>query len=536
MFLEVGPQQALTRLNRRIVDERTAPGIISCDNPKRPGVEQLYRVKALLECVGALEASDVSGQHSLAAAPAAHADAKPAKGSITYVDATLRRRKKMRDTATKSSHGESSPGIAQTVQPRVSTARTATGMVTAMTSACQSPAQARLPPWGRTLRPRRQWKSRQQQDQRIRSICHQPRLRQDCRARTTIGTGSVASSGDQGRRPCVRAIGNVPHQFRRRANRLSAEVVELDADLEADLGIDSIKKAQLFGELQEYFDVRPGGSRPKGLSLDEFTTLRHVLELSRQGTPTDRAQAGSAAVAADANLGRRRAGGARRAGRNAAPAAKPRLHRPPRRSPSRAVEAARPEPGNWKRSSSTSWSSRPAIRRSRRAGRRPGSRLGHRQHQEGPAVRRAARVLRRASHRRDLTLDDFPTLRHVSNFLQGIADEGPGQPRPQLPQRQRRPPQRRPAPVGRHGQPLARHTPAAIGPALRRQLPTRPAARRAEQLETFLINFVVEQTGYPPEVVELDADLEADLGIDSIKKAQLFGELAEYFDVTPSKS
>ena len=53
-------------------------------------------------------------------------------------------------------------------------------------------------------------------------------------------------------------------------------------------------------------------------------------------------------------------------------------------------------------------------------------------------------------------------------------------------------------------------------------------------LEKFLINFVVEQTGYPPEVVELDADLEADLGIDSIKKAQLFGELREYFDVTPS--
>ena len=51
------------------------------------------------------------------------------------------------------------------------------------------------------------------------------------------------------------------------------------------------------------------------------------------------------------------------------------------------------------------------------------------------------------------------------------------------------------------------------------------------ELEKFLINFVVEQTGYPPEVVELDADLEADLGIDSIKKAQLFGELAEYFDV-----
>ncbi len=30
------------------------------------------------------------------------------------------------------------------------------------------------------------------------------------------------------------------------------------------------------------------------------------------------------------------------------------------------------------------------------------------------------------------------------------------------------------------------------------------------QLEQILIDFVVEQTGYPPEIVELDADLEAD--------------------------
>ncbi len=57
------------------------------------------------------------------------------------------------------------------------------------------------------------------------------------------------------------------------------------------------------------------------------------------------------------------------------------------------------------------------------------------------------------------------------------------------------------------------------------------AGTNAAELEAFLINFVVEQTGYPAEVVDLDADLEADLGIDSIKKAQLFGELQEYFDI-----
>jgi acyl transferase domain-containing protein/acyl carrier protein len=48
-------------------------------------------------------------------------------------------------------------------------------------------------------------------------------------------------------------------------------------------------------------------------------------------------------------------------------------------------------------------------------------------------------------------------------------------------------------------------------------------------IEAFLIDFVVEQTGYPREIVELDADLEADLGIDSIRKAQLFGEIGQNY-------
>ena len=53
------------------------------------------------------------------------------------------------------------------------------------------------------------------------------------------------------------------------------------------------------------------------------------------------------------------------------------------------------------------------------------------------------------------------------------------------------------------------------------------------ELAEFLVTFVVEQTGYPSDIVELDADLEADLGIDSIKKAQLFGEIGEYFSIPP---
>ncbi len=52
-----------------------------------------------------------------------------------------------------------------------------------------------------------------------------------------------------------------------------------------------------------------------------------------------------------------------------------------------------------------------------------------------------------------------------------------------------------------------------------------------KELSRFMVDFVVEHTGYPPDVVALDADFEADLGLDSIKLAQLFGELRNHFQL-----
>src|SRR5262249_60295764 len=57
-----------------------------------------------------------------------------------------------------------------------------------------------------------------------------------------------------------------------------------------------------------------------------------------------------------------------------------------------------------------------------------------------------------------------------------------------------------------------------------------PAAVPA-QLELFLVNFVVEPTGFLSEVADLDADLAFALRDALPMKAQLFGELQEYFDV-----
>ncbi len=66
----------------------------------------------------------------------------------------------------------------------------------------------------------------------------------------------------------------------------------------------------------------------------------------------------------------------------------------------------------------------------------------------------------------------------------------------------------------------------------REWLETAPAVDSNRQAMTdFMIDFVIEHTGYPREIVDVTADLEADLGLDSIKLAQLFGELRSQFDI-----
>ncbi len=165
-----------------------------------------------------------------------------------------------------------------------------------------------------------------------------------------------------------------------------AEIIDLDWDMEADLGIDSIKKAQLFGELRELFDIENSLSADarSRFALDQFRTLRNVLDLLAQSGGKHEWLVDSPTAASDF---------------------------------------------------------------------------------ESPS----------------------PTLISSS------------------------------------------HSEVRMAAATPRDIAAIPSPTSDSVLEQFLIDYVVEQTGYPPEIIDLDAEFEADLGIDSIKKAQLFGELREYF-------
>ncbi|NPD86676.1 SDR family NAD(P)-dependent oxidoreductase, partial [Lentimicrobium sp. L6] len=59
------------------------------------------------------------------------------------------------------------------------------------------------------------------------------------------------------------------------------------------------------------------------------------------------------------------------------------------------------------------------------------------------------------------------------------------------------------------------------------------------QLEKMLLTVVSEKTGYPAEMLEMNMDMEADLGIDSIKRVEIFGALTKQYpdmsDINPSE-
>ena len=52
-----------------------------------------------------------------------------------------------------------------------------------------------------------------------------------------------------------------------------------------------------------------------------------------------------------------------------------------------------------------------------------------------------------------------------------------------------------------------------------------------EEVDTSLIEIVVKHTGYPADFIEMDQDLEGELGIDTVKQAEIMGDVREMFNL-----
>ncbi|MBQ6615169.1 MAG: hypothetical protein IJH67_02265 [Thermoguttaceae bacterium] len=300
------------------------------------------------------------------------------------------------------------------------------------------------------------------------------------------------------------------------------EMVEMDADLEGDLGIDSIKKAQLMGELNEkYHFVDVSAPADNDMSLDDFPTLGSIRDYLLSKAGESQSAMSNEQLANDAS---------------AAPVPMPTPEPEPAPAPSPAPLATR--------NSQLVTISKEELESAlvsfvvEQTG-YPEEMVEMDADLEGDlgidSIKKAQLMgeLNEKYHfvdvsapaDNDMSLDDFPTLASIRDYLLGkagesqlamsneqLANDANAAPVPT--------PEPEPAPVPAPA-PMSSSKASVQSPNFK------------DELSAFLINFVVEQTGYPEEMVEMDIDLEGELGIDSIKKAQLFGELSEKYELVP---
>ncbi|MBW7958150.1 MAG: SDR family NAD(P)-dependent oxidoreductase, partial [Candidatus Promineofilum sp.] len=109
--------------------------------------------------------------------------------------------------------------------------------------------------------------------------------------------------------------------------------------------------------------------------------------------------------------------------------------------------------------------------------------------------------------RDDLKLRDYPTLGAVIDFVR----------------------QNRPDLVVATAQPEPQPAASVPAPTMASVAPTNITA--TDPVADKVLAIVAEQTGYPQEMLELDLDMEADLGIDTVKQAETFLAIRQTFDI-----
>ncbi len=112
-----------------------------------------------------------------------------------------------------------------------------------------------------------------------------------------------------------------------------------------------------------------------------------------------------------------------------------------------------------------------------------------------------------------LSLRDFPTLTHVIGWVRDKTAEATP-----TPAAGGSPPEQAPA-----AEPVPAAAAEAGGPSV-------------EEVTEAVVAIVSEMTGYPSDLLALDLDLEADLGVDTVKQAEVFAAVRERFGVERDES
>jgi len=272
-----------------------------------------------------------------------------------------------------------------------------------------------------------------------------------------------------------------------------ADMLDLELDLEADLGVDTVKQAEVFAAIREIYNI----PRDENRKLRDYPTLAHVIRFVHENRP----DLTTAALVAPA-----------RQPQMATPApvatdAKPK------------ADAARPDPTPAPQPEVPAAVSSVKDRILALVVEKTGypvemldlaldleADLGIdtvKQAEMFAAIREIYNIPRDENRK----LRDYPTLAHVIRFVYEKRPDLAGVPQPQP-------------------------TPAAEAPVAAMTQPVAPAPSPSDHaIKEKVLEIVAEKTGYPKDMLDLDLDLEADLGIDTVKQAEMFASVRAAFNI-----
>jgi acyl transferase domain-containing protein/NAD(P)-dependent dehydrogenase (short-subunit alcohol dehydrogenase family)/acyl carrier protein len=267
------------------------------------------------------------------------------------------------------------------------------------------------------------------------------------------------------------------------------DMLDLDLDLEADLGIDTVKQAEMFAAIRAAYDI----PREDNLKLRDFPTLAHAIQYVYDRRPDLKPTAG-------------------------APAEK-----------SSAAAAAASAAASASISAAVASTTAPIAEEVRekilqiiaeKTGYPPDmldldldleADLGIdtvKQAEMFAAIRAAYDIPREDN----LKLRDFPTLAHT---IQYVYDRRPDlKPSAEVPVEK----------------PAESRTSVQAAPQI--ETPANASsASESDGVKETVLQIIAEKTGYPPDMLDLDLDLEADLGIDTVKQAEMFAAIRAAYDI-----
>ncbi len=259
------------------------------------------------------------------------------------------------------------------------------------------------------------------------------------------------------------------------------EMLALDLDLEADLGVDTVKQAEMFAAIREIYNI----PRDENRKLRDYPTLAHVIQFVYDKRP-DLAGVVPAQQAVEI------------------------------KEPIKPIATA-PAIEEVKENSADAVKERIIALAAEKTG-YPKDMLDLdldleadlgvdtvKQAEMFAAIREIYSIPRDENRK----LRDYPTLAHVIRFV--------FEKRPDLAATVSAP---QPPEIKEPIKPVATTTAAET-----------PKERAADAVKERIIALAAEKTGYPKDMLDLDLDLEADLGVDTVKQAEMFAAIREIYSI-----